>query len=132
MRPIKFRAKSAAVQKLPRLPRPWSYGGLMIDGEEAWLCVKTEWKGVIAIKADPGTVGQFTGLYDKNNTEIYEGDIILCKGKHIYSVEWVSDGFIMRGKLYGGVTSIKSFLPNEREIIGNIHDNPELVKGGEK
>lgn len=100
----------------------------MVEGVAVWLCVETVGKGVISIKADPVTVGQFTGLYDKNNTEIYEGDIILCKGKHIYSVEWICDGFMMRGKLYGGVTSIKSFLPNEREIIGNIHDTPELLK----
>lgn len=73
------------------------------------------------------TVGQFTGLYDKNGTEIYEGDIILCKGKYIYSVEWKSDGFFMISKLYGGVTSITSFGPNQLEIIGNIHDNPEML-----
>ena len=53
MRPIKFRAKSAAVQKLPRLPRPWSYGGIMADGEEVWLCVQTTGKGIVALKADP-------------------------------------------------------------------------------
>ena len=126
MRTIKFRAQSANVPKLPSIPRPWYYGGIMVDGEEVWLCVKTVGKGVIAIKADPETVGQFIGLYDKNGTEIYEGDIILCKGKHVYSVEWIADGFNMRGNLYGGITSIKSFLLNQREVIGNIHDNPEL------
>lgn len=74
-------------------------------------------------------IEQFTGLLDRNGTEIYEGDIILCKEKYIYTVEWMSDGFNMRGKLYGGVTSLKSFLRIEKEVIGNIHDNPDLLNG---
>lgn len=74
------------------------------------------------------TVGQFTGLLDCHGTEIYEGDILLCKGKYLYQVEWITDGFFIRGKTYGGITSIKSFRPQQRKVIGNIYDNPELLK----
>ena len=57
-----------------------------------------------------------------------KGDILLCKGKYLYQVEWLTDGFMLRGKTYGGITSIKSFLPNKREVVGNIFDNPELFE----
>lgn len=79
-------------------------------------------------EVNPDTVCQFTGLQDINGTEIYEGDILICKGKYLYRVEWATDGFFIRGKTYGGITSIKSFLPHQRKVIGNIFDNPELVK----
>lgn len=76
----------------------------------------------------PESVCQFTGLLDRNGKEIYEGDILLCKGKHLYHVDWITDGFMIRGKAYGGVASIKVFLTNQREVTGNIYDNPELLK----
>lgn len=76
----------------------------------------------------PATLGQYTGRIDCNEVEIYEGDIVLCKGKYIYTVEWTTDSFVMRGKMYGGITSIPSFLRPERQVIGNIYDNPELLK----
>lgn len=124
MRTIKFRGKRIDNGE-------WAYGSLDLTGEYptiSWLRTDEDGDQVpwFATEEDE-TIGQFTGLYDKNGTEIYEGDIILCKDKHVYSVEWLSDGFYMRGKLYGGVTSIKSFLPNQREVIGNIHNNPELI-----
>ena len=125
-RTIKFRGKDTFKSEF--FPAKWWYGGIMQDEKDTWMCVKTEEKGIISVKVIPNTVGQFTGLTDKNGKEIYEGDIILCKGKYLYQVEWISDGFMMRGKTYGGVTSIQSFLPIQREVIGNIHDNPEMLK----
>lgn len=127
MRTIKFRGK--------RLDnKAWvfgSYSDFLIAGEnEPQPCIiytHPDKIGNMIIAVDPKTISQFTGLTDKNGTEIYEGDIILCKEKYIYTVEWICVGFNMRGKSYGGVTSLKSFLRIEKEVIGNIHDNPDLL-----
>lgn len=84
------------------------------------------------IPVDPKTVGQFTGLYDKYGKEIYEGDIICCRCMHIYFVKWSRGSFILEHIISGETVSLLSFLSMERKIIGNIHENPELLKGGEK
>ncbi len=123
-RTIKFRGK--------RLDNgEWVYGSLAETHGKLFIGIPTDLDNPVYTmnwhEVAPASVGQFTGLLDKNGRKIYEGDIILCKGKHQYKVEWLTDGFMMRGDRYGGITSIKSFLPIQREIIGNIHSNPELL-----
>lgn len=115
----------------------------MIDGDNAWLCVKKEDNGIISVKVDPSTVGQFIGLLDKNCNEIYEGDIILTPGGHTVIAkfgyrEWIVqqdhdyDSFAAYGWLAENVKDgFTDFLDNtiiQGEVIGNIHDNPELMK----
>lgn len=89
----------------------------------------------------PETVGQFTGMYDRKGKEIYEGDILGAKG---YAIGWVKGG--VRGYCYDVVyvnhptmesdwslySTVKDDYPEQIEVIGNIYDNPELLKGGEK
>ena len=78
-------------------------------------------------KIIPETVGQYTGLTDKNGVKIFEGDIV----KHYSSVYEIS--YITKYTRFAGKdgSCIFAGIPLENtEVIGNIHDNPELMEGG--
>ena len=77
----------------------------------------------------PETVGQFTGLTDKNDAKIFEGDILKFRSG-IYSVEWDNEHskFLQRDGQFSREFHI---WIAKSEIVGNIHDNPELLKGEE-
>lgn len=106
----------------------------------------------IFIAVDPKTVGQYTGLTDKNGKKIFEGDILkgfeypfCCDDEFNYFAEvvWfnISPAFgiytfknpksNVRGISEGNTDYLEYFDIDKWEIIGNIHDNPELLKGGD-
>lgn len=118
-RTIKFRGRSVYNDE-------WVYGYLLgrsgkteiynvnPDGSLFWANVYSQ------------TVGQFTGLYDANGLEIYEDDILCESGTDIF-VEVVYDApqFCYKDNDFG-----YKFLnhPENFEVVGNVHDNPEYVK----
>ena len=75
-----------------------------------------------------GTLGQYTGLKDKNEKEIYEGDIV--KNKHGYLskielVEFFEGGF---SPFANDLDEVFCWRKEDCEIIGNIYENPNLLK----
>lgn len=86
----------------------------------------------LMVDVERETVGQFTGLYDKNDKKIFEGDIITGWFNHKKIVGYIFYGgnarfFVQRDGMYGiGLDNSNCWL----EIIGNIYDNPELLEGG--
>lgn len=85
-----------------------------------------EWFTVV-----PETVGQYTGLKDRKGTDIFEGDIVnIIRAEENGKVEWRENDAAF--EVVGDCLEA-SFLENlygrDVEVIGNIYDNPELLKG---
>lgn len=71
---------------------------------------------------------QSTGLKDKNGTEIYEGDIVKNIYDEIYVVKWLDAGFYLEEKYDGGFDYSELHFGDNKEIVGNIYENPELLE----
>ena len=118
MKEILFRGYSST-------QRQWVYGDLLhttdrkthISNEQSFIGV------------NPETVGQFTGLIDKNGTKVFEGDVLKGAWKTILTIFYDEITLSYRVKTSVGYDREPSYYGIEKlEVIGNIYDNPELMK----
>ena len=112
----------------------------------------TNTSGVSCIEVDYKTVGRFTGLTDRNGIKIFEGDCLrsikesgfsivqhgLFIPQFFYECVYEAKGFDLRNKVFGfycedSITKeqllLTDYVSDAFVVIGNIHDNPELLKG---
>lgn len=134
-REIKFRGKRLDNKK-------WIYGDLIENQGRFFIyhasnenTIEDNDDGrivVVAVEVDPTTVGQYTGLKDRDGREIYEGDIFLpgyFGGTNV--VIWDDGNVRYIGRSPHGLISYVGREPAV-EVLGNIHDNLELLNEGEQ
>lgn len=95
----------------------WAEGNLLVTKQGC--CITPD--ATVYVAVDSETVGQYTGMVDKNGKKIFEGDIVVK-----YDANETEFG-IEYDNIYKSLG--KHYYPEDIEVIGNIHDNPNLVRG---
>lgn len=112
----------------------WVYGGIFPgtgDYSVIYGAAKENFTGLDLEKhvVYSDTVGQYTGLTDKNGTKVFEGDILRGSWNTLLVVFYEDISTSFKVKTLSGIEREISYYGLDRiEVIGNIHDNPELLK----
>lgn len=138
MREILFRGKDFSGV----INHSWCFGSLDTTGDDRAIIIYLDRFGNrCRIIVDPKTVGQYTGLKDKNGTKIFDGDIVLvpyidpifkCKCDNTLSERAIvryGDSMFYVEYIESGDKFTLSTMEGYMEIVGNIYDNPELLGG---
>ena len=133
MREILFRGKAKAIAGCPynngKPDGEWVFGYVFSDlGAMKIRQYETDRPECNDYEVDPETVGQYTGLTDKNGVRIFEGDIVDYISSDVIGNP--KTGTIIVEDMTDYDTMIYLNHSEELQIIGNIHDNSELLKGG--
>lgn len=135
MRTIKFRGKKTTNDV-------WVYGSFVCSNDLDAAIYYQKGNGSVKsmdwVYVKPETIGQYTGLLDKNGKEIYEGDIITCinKSDSVYEIGRQMIGFVAyeeNGCYWFCKNNFQHYndwaFADDIEVIGNIYDNKDLIKG---
>ena len=124
MREILFRGKLKSAGE-------WAYGNLVVNKQGIYIITPDETVIGKYGQVDPETVGQYTGINDRNGKKIFEGDVVNTPRWIVSYCADTNEGYGMNAGWYLQRDDFEGWMELENHcehvVLGNIHDNPELV-----